>query len=64
MSTFVVSYYVITSFTISNMGNNLSMRTKSITLTISKQKNIKKSKNNNQKAARLRRQRGYNWEDT
>ncbi|MBA4718449.1 MAG: resolvase [Nitrosopumilus sp.] len=40
------------------------MRTKSLTLTISKQKIIKKNKKNNQKAARLRRQRGYHWEDT
>ena len=40
------------------------MRTKSITLTISKQKIIKNIKKNNQKAARLRRQRGYHWEDT
>ncbi len=46
------------------MENKLSLRTKSITLTISKQKIIKKSKKNNQKAARLRRQRGYHWEDT
>ena len=42
----------------------MSLRRKSITLTISKQKIIKKSKKNNQKAARLRRQRGYHWEDT
>ncbi len=46
------------------MENKLSLRTKSITLTISKQKIIKNSKKNNQKAARLRRQRGYHWEDT
>ncbi len=46
------------------MENKLSLRRKSITLTISKQKIIKKSKKNNQKAARLRRQRGYHWEDT
>jgi len=59
-----LSYYVITSFTISNIENKLSLRTKSITLTISKQKIIKNSKKNNQKAARLRRQRGYHWEDT
>lgn len=38
------------------------MRTKVIT--ISKQKNIKKTKKNNQKAAKIRRQRGYQWEDT
>ena len=64
MSTFMVSYYVITSFTISNTENNLPMRTKAVTLTITKQKIIKKSKKNNQKAARMRRQRGYHWEDT
>jgi len=46
------------------MENKLSLRTKSITLTISKQKITKNSKKNNQKAARLRRQRGYHWEDT
>ncbi len=40
------------------------MRTKSLTLTISKQKINKKSKKDNQKAARIRRQRGYQWEDT
>lgn len=34
------------------------------TITITKQKNIKKTKKNNQKAARTRRQRGYQWEDT
>ena len=33
-------------------------------LTIVSQKNVKKTKTNNQKAARLRRQRGYHWEDT
>jgi len=59
-----LSYYVITSFTISNVENKLSLRTKSITLTISKQKITKNSKKNNQKAVRLRRQRGYHWEDT
>ncbi len=46
------------------MESNLSLRTKSVTLTISKQKIIKKSKKSNQKSARLRRQRGYHWEDT
>jgi len=30
MSTFLVSYYVITSFTISNTENNLPLRTKAI----------------------------------
>ena len=59
-----MSYYVITSFTISNTENNLSLKTKVVTLTISKQQIIKKIKKNNQKAARIRRQRGYHWEDT
>ena len=59
-----MSYYIITNPTISNTGNNLSLKTKSVTITISKQKIVKKTKNNNQKAARLRRQRGYHWEDT
>ena len=40
------------------------MRSKAGTLTIIKQKTIKKTKTNNQKAARMRRQRGYQWEDT
>ena len=40
------------------------MRTKSLTLTISKQKITKKSTINHQRAARIRRQRGYQWEDT
>ena len=40
------------------------MRAKSPTLTITKQKFIKKITNNNQKSARIRRQRGYQWEDT
>ncbi|MFQ5781628.1 MAG: resolvase [Nitrosopumilus sp.] len=34
------------------------------TLTITEHKISKKTKNNNQKAARTRRQRGYQWEDT
>ena len=59
-----MSYYVITSFTISNTENSLSLKTKVVTLTISKQQIIKKIKKNNQKAARIRRQRGYHWEDT
>jgi len=42
----------------------LSLKTKEITLTILKQKINKKSKKNHQKAARIRRQRGYQWEDT
>ncbi|MDH3696125.1 MAG: resolvase, partial [Nitrosopumilus sp.] len=37
---------------------------KAETLTITKQKIIKKTKTNNKKAARIRRQRGYQWEDT
>ena len=41
----------------------MPLRAKTATLTIQKQKNIKKSRKNNQKAARLRRQRGYQWED-
>ncbi len=41
----------------------MTLSTKAITLTITKQKNIKKTKKNNQKAAKLRRQRGYQWED-
>ena len=40
------------------------MRIKAETLTITKQKIIKKTKANNKKAARTRRQRGYQWEDT
>ena len=40
------------------------MRIKAETLTITKQKIIKKTKTNNKKAARIRRQRGYQWEDT
>ncbi len=41
----------------------MTLRAKAITLTITKQKNVKKTKKNNQKAAKLRRQRGYQWED-
>jgi len=40
------------------------LRTKSIILTSTKQKIIKKNNTNNKKAARIRRQRGYQWEDT
>ncbi len=40
------------------------MRRKTSSLTITKQKNIKETTSNNQKAARTRRQRGYHWEDT
>ena len=39
------------------------MRTKSVILTSTKQK-IKKNNTNNKKAAKIRRQRGYQWEDT
>ncbi len=34
------------------------------TITIAKQKNSKKTQKNNQKAAKTRRRRGYQWEDT
>ena len=44
--------------------NNLSLKRKPETLTIIKPKIIKKNKSNNKKAARMRRQRGYHWEDT
>ena len=40
------------------------MRVKTTALTITKEKTIEKSKTNNQKAAKTRRQRGYQWEDT
>ena len=40
------------------------MRVKTTALTITKEKTLKKSKTNNQKAAKTRRQRGYQWEDT
>ena len=40
------------------------MRRKFTSLTITKQRDNKKSLLNNQKAARTRRQRGYQWEDT
>ncbi|MFQ5476183.1 MAG: resolvase [Nitrosopumilus sp.] len=42
----------------------MPLRGKITALTIQKQKNIKKTKKTNQKSARLRRQRGYQWEDT
>ena len=64
MSTFVVSYYVITIFTILYTENNLSLRKKTLTFTITKQKITKKINKNHQNAARIRRQRGYHWEDT
>ena len=40
------------------------MRVKTTALTITKEKTIEKFKTNNQKAAKTRRQRGYQWEDT
>ncbi len=40
------------------------MRTKITALTITKEEIKKKSRRNNQKAAKMRRQRGYQWEDT
>jgi len=40
------------------------MRVKTTALTITKEKNIEKLKTNHQKAAKTRRQRGYQWEDT
>ena len=43
---------------------NLPLRRKSETLTITKPKNTKKNKSTNKKAAKMRRQRGYHWEDT
>ena len=52
-------YYVITRLTISENRNN-SMRSRTVTIS----KLSKKTKTNNQKAAKTRRQRGYQWEDT
>ena len=52
-------YYVITRLTISEKRNN-SMRSRTVTIS----KLSKKTKTNNQKAAKTRRQRGYQWEDT
>jgi Holliday junction resolvase len=40
------------------------LRPKALAITISKQKIIKKTNKNHRKAARIRRQRGYQWEDT
>ena len=40
------------------------MSVKSISMTIMKQKISKKNNSNHQKAAKTRRQRGYQWEDT
>jgi len=45
------------------MKNKL-MRVKPTGLTVTKEKITKNSKINNQKAAKMRRQRGYQWEDT
>jgi len=42
----------------------MPLRRKNPTITITKQKSIKKIKTDNQKSARMRRQRGYQWEDT
>jgi len=42
----------------------MSMRRKASSLTITKQRNTEKKYKNNQKIARIRRQRGYQWEDT
>lgn len=42
----------------------MSMRKKVAALTIIKQKTKKEKSKNNQNAARTRRQRGYQWEDT
>ena len=52
-------YYVITRLTISENRNN-SMRSRTVAIS----KLSKKTKTNNQKAAKTRRQRGYQWEDT
>ena len=42
----------------------MSLRKKFQSFTVTKQKTKEKSTLNNQKAARIRRQRGYQWEDT
>ena len=42
----------------------MSLRVKSPSLTIAKGEFVKPINKNNQKAARMRRQRGYQWEDT
>ena len=44
--------------------NNRGLRKKFQSLTITKQRDSEKTITNNQKAARTRRQRGYQWEDT
>ena len=52
-------YYVITHLTISEKMKK-SMHSRTVTIS----KLSKKTKTNNQKAAKTRRQRGYQWEDT
>ena len=42
----------------------MPLRRKYTSFTVTEQKNAEKSITNNQKAARTRRQRGYQWEDT
>jgi Holliday junction resolvase len=42
----------------------MSLRVKLSTLTVTKEKFTKPINKNNQKAAKMRRQRGYHWEDT
>ncbi len=42
----------------------MSLRVKLSTLTVTKEKFSKPINKNNQKAAKMRRQRGYHWEDT
>ena len=42
----------------------MSLKTKTVELTVSKPKITRKTRKNNQRAARMRRQRGYHWEDT
>ncbi len=64
MSTFVVSYYVITHLYYIWHRYNMLLRTKAASLIITKQEIIKKTNENHRKAARMRRQRGYHWEDT
>jgi len=44
--------------------NQMSMRRKTSSLIITKQRTTEKKYKNNQKIARIRRQRGYQWEDT
>ena len=42
----------------------MSLKKKLSTITIMKQKVVKEKITNHQKAAKTRRQRGYQWEDT